>query len=82
MLRATAGCRLLMKTVKGLGGCNGGKVIFDVEAVSHRGVIDRRLLADVDTGLGLITWVRKCFSLTQCRTTSPDIKLRVAVINN
>ena len=46
-----------MKTVEVLGGCDyGGKVILDVEAVSPRGVIDRRVLTgDVDAGLGLIT---------------------------
>ena len=42
-----------MKTVGVLGCCNcGGKVILDVEAVSPRGVVDRRVLtADVDAGL-------------------------------
>ena len=49
-----------MKTVKGLGGCDcGGEVILDGEAVSHRGVIDRRVLtADVGAGVGLIICVR------------------------
>ena len=66
MLRATAGCRLLMKTVEVFGGCDcGGKVVLDVEAVSPRGVIDRRVLtADVDARLGVITCVRKWVSLT------------------
>ena len=43
-----------MKTVRVVGGCDcGGKVILDVEALSPRGVIDRRMLtADVDAGLG------------------------------
>ena len=48
-----------MKTV---GGCDcGGKVIvLDVEAVSPRGAVDRRVLtADVDAGLGLITCERR-----------------------
>ena len=57
-LRATAGCRLLMKTVEG---CNcGGKVILDVEAAFPRGVVDRRVLTtDVDAGLGLIPCVTR-----------------------
>ena len=55
---------LLMKIVQVLGGCDcGGKVILDVESVSPRGEIDRRVLtADVDAGLGLIPCVRKWFS--------------------
>ena len=45
MLRATAGCRLLMKIVEVLGGCDcDGKVILDVDAVPPRGAIDRRVL--------------------------------------
>ena len=37
--------------------------ILDVEAVSPRGVVDRRVLpADVDARLGLITCVKKRFS--------------------
>ena len=50
-----------MNTVEVLGGCDcGGKVILDLEAVSPRGVIERRVLtADVDAGVGLITCVRK-----------------------
>ena len=64
MLRATAGCRLLMKSVEVLGGCDrGGEVVLDVEAVSPQRVVDRSVLtADVDTGLGLKTCARKCFS--------------------
>ena len=52
-----------MKTVGVLGGCDcGGEVILDVEAVSPRGLTDRRVLtADVDAGVGLVTCVRKCF---------------------
>ena len=45
-----------------LGGCDcGGEVVvLDFEAVSPRGVVDRRVLtADVDAGLGLITCVRR-----------------------
>ena len=48
-----------MKTVRVLGGCDcGGKVIVrDVEAVSPREVVVRRVLtADVDASLGHITW--------------------------
>ena len=58
------GLPLAGETVGVLGGCDcGGKFILDVEAVSPRGVIDRRLLtADVDAGLGLITCLRKVFS--------------------
>ena len=50
-----------MKTVGVLGGCDcGGKVTLDVDAVSPRGEIDRRVLtADVDAGLGLMTCVRR-----------------------
>ena len=61
---AAACCRLLLKTVEVLGGCDcGGKVVLDVEAVSPRGAIDRRVLtADVDACVGLITCVRKLFS--------------------
>ena len=61
-LRATAGCRLLLGV---FGGCDcGGKVVvLDIEAVSPRGVVDRRVLtADVDAGLGLITCERSGFS--------------------
>ena len=58
---APVGCRLLMKTVGVPGGCDcGGKAILDVEAVSPRGEVDRRVLtADVDAGLGLVTCVRR-----------------------
>ena len=47
-----------MTTVGVLGGCDCGGmvVVLDVEAVSPRGVVDRRVLtADIDAGLGLIT---------------------------
>ena len=50
-----------MKTVGVLGvcDCGGSVVVLDVEAVSPRGVVDRRVLtADVDAGLGLITCER------------------------
>ena len=53
-----------MKTVKVLGGCDcgGDVVVLDVEAVSPRGVVDRRVLTvDVDAGLGLITCERSWF---------------------
>ena len=48
-----------MKTVEVQGGCDcGGKVNLDVEAVSPREVVDRRVnTADVDAGLRLITCV-------------------------
>ena len=61
LLRAIAGCRLLMKTV---GAVVVSKVIvLDVEAVSPRGQADRRVLtADVDAGLRLITCERSRFS--------------------
>ena len=54
---ATAGCRLLLKTVKVLGGCDcGSMVTLGVEAVLIRGVVDRSVLtADFDPGVGLIT---------------------------
>ena len=54
---ATAGCRLLLKTVKVLGGCDcGGMVTLGVEAVLIRRVVDRSVLtADFDPGVGLIT---------------------------
>ena len=61
LLGATADCRLLLKTVGVFGGCDcGGKVVLlDVEAVSLRGVVDRRVLtADVDASLGLETCER------------------------
>ena len=53
--------RTLLKAVGVLAGCDcGGKVILDVEAVSPRLVVDRRVLtAEVDAGLGLITCVRR-----------------------
>ena len=54
---ATAGCRLLLKTVKVLGGRDcGGMVTLGVEAVLIRGLMDRSVLtADFDSGVGLIT---------------------------
>ena len=58
LLLAAAGCRLLLKTIRNLGGCDsGGKVVvLGVEAVSLRGVVDRRVLtAEVDASLGLTT---------------------------
>ena len=47
---AAAGRRFLVKAVGVLGGCDcGGEVMLDVEAVSPRGVVDRRVpTADVD----------------------------------
>ena len=55
-----AGCRWLMENVEVLGCCDrGGEVVLDVEAVSPRGVLDRRVLADVDAGVGLVTCARK-----------------------
>ena len=55
-----AGCRLLLKTTGVFGDCDcGGEVVvLDVETVSRRGVVDRRVLtADVGAGLGLMTCV-------------------------
>ena len=50
-----------MKTVGVIGGCgcSGKIVVLDVEAVSPRGVVERRVFTvDVDAGLGLITCER------------------------
>ena len=59
-LWATAGCRLLLKTVGGFVRCDcGSDVILNVEAVLSEGVVDRSVLtADVNAGLGLITCER------------------------
>ena len=57
-LLATACCRQLQKTIRDSGGCDcrGKIVVLGVEAVSFRGVVDRRVLtADVEANLGLIT---------------------------
>ena len=54
-----------MKTVGVLRGCDcGGEVVvLDVEDVSPRAVVNRRVLtADVDAGLGLRTFERSRFS--------------------
>ena len=53
---AAAGRRFLVKAAGVLGGCDcGGEVMLDVEAVSPRGAVDRRVpTADVDAGLGLM----------------------------
>ena len=50
---ATAGCRLLLKTVGGFARCDcGSDVILNVEAVLSVGVVDRSVLtADVCAGL-------------------------------
>ena len=72
MLRATAGCRLLLKS-KDFGGCDcGGKVfVLGVEAVSPREEVDRRVLtADVDASLGLINCERNGFSQMAKRQSS------------
>ena len=61
LLAPAAGYRWLPladETVGVLGGrdCGGKVTVLDVEAVSPRGLVDRRVLtADVDVGLGLIT---------------------------
>ena len=54
-----------MKTVTVLGGsdCGGKVIVRDVEAVSPREVVVRRVLtADVDAGLGHVTCERSWFS--------------------
>ena len=57
LVLATAGCRLLLKTVTVLGSCDcGGMVTLSVEAELTRGLVDRSALtADSDPGVGLIT---------------------------
>ena len=57
---ATAGCRLLLKTVGGFVRCDcGSDVILNVEAVLSVGLVDRSVLtADVCAGLGLTTCER------------------------
>ena len=48
-----------MKTIGVLESCGGKVVVLDVDAVSDRGVVHRRVLtADIDAGLGLITCER------------------------
>ena len=60
----TAGCRLLLNTVKVLGGFDsGGLVTLGVDAVLIRGVVDRSVLtADFDTRVWLITCESVVFS--------------------
>ena len=66
----------VMKTVEVLGGCDcGGKVVLDVEAVSSRGVTDRRVLTAVQvlgsypvTGDDSARWP----NLAEWRRGSPD----------
>ena len=56
--------------IRGFGDCDcGGKVVvLNVEAVSPRGAVDRRVLtADVDAGLGLITSERSGFDHAERR---------------
>ena len=59
----TAGCPLLLKTVKVLGGCDcGGMGTLGVEGVLIRGIADRSVLtADFDRWDGLITCESKVF---------------------
>ena len=54
-------CEVSTKNIGVFGCCDcGGKAILNVEAVSPRWVVDRRVLtADVDAGLGLITCLKR-----------------------